>query len=450
MSNQTLTPTDYEAGYNRDALLTAFLGMRAQTEKLCEPLETEDYVVQSVSDVSPPKWHLAHTSWFFENFIMAPSDSAYERFHPMYHYLFNSYYNLAGEYHPRVKRGILSRPTVSQIYEYRKHVTRSTAALLDGANEELLKSLADVVTLGIHHEQQHQELLVTDIKHILWCNPLEPVYCERAPESTEPPPRLGWLEFRGGVCELGFDAGSNGDGFCFDNELPRYKTYLNDYRIAKRLVTNGEYLAFMADGGYERPELWLSDGWYTLNEERWDCPLYWEKRDGDWWNFTLSGMRKVDPNEPVVHVSHYEADAYARWAGKRLPTEPEWEHAVAGLPYEGNFVDAERYHPAAQGTPHPPAPSPSHGEGESPETPDVSSMQFYGDVWEWTASAYLPYPGFQPLPGAVGEYNGKFMSGQMVLRGGSCATPQDHIRDTYRNFFQPNLRWQFMGIRLAE
>jgi ergothioneine biosynthesis protein EgtB len=443
MSNQTLTPADSAAGYDRDALMQAFLAMRAQTEHLCEPLETEDYVVQSVSDVSPPKWHLAHTSWFFENFVIDPNASGYERFHPKYHYLFNSYYNLAGKYHPRVKRGILSRPTVGQIYDYRKHVTDSMTGLLERANEELLQSLGDLVTLGINHEQQHQELLVTDIKHILWCNPLEPVYRERTLESTEAPAKLGWLEFNGGLHEIGFDTDRDGDAFHFDNELPRHKTYLEDYRIANRLVTNGEYLAFMADGGYERPELWLSDGWYTLNEERWDCPMYWEQRDGEWWNFTLSGMRKVDPNEPVVHVSHYEADAYARWAGKRLPTESEWEHAVAGLPYEGNFVDNERYHPAAVTTVHP---EPVEGRG----SPEAARKQFYGDVWEWTSSAYLPYPGFDPLPGAVGEYNGKFMSSQMVLRGGSCATPQNHIRDTYRNFFQPNLRWQFMGFRLAD
>ena len=465
MSNQTLTPPDHAAGFERASLLKAFLDMRAQTEKLCEPLETEDYVVQSVSDVSPPKWHLAHTSWFFENFILDPNQAGYERFHPKYHYLFNSYYNLAGKYHPRVKRGIVTRPTVSQIYDYRKHVTESTATLIEHANEELLLPLGDIVTLGINHEQQHQELLVTDIKHILWCNPLEPVYRERAPETTESPARLGWLEFASGLHEIGFDRESNGDGFCFDNELPRHKTYLEDYRIADRLVTNGEYLEFMADGGYQRPELWLSDGWYTLNEERWDCPMYWEERDGAWWNFTLSGMRPVDPNEPVVHVSHYEADAYARWAGKRLPTEPEWEHAVAGLPYAGNFVDSERYHPAALSSGFG-APVGAHGRApgqpsaapntvrpelvEGREAPDAVRFQFYGDVWEWTGSAYLPYPGFEPLPGAVGEYNGKFMSSQMVLRGGSCATPQDHIRATYRNFFQPNLRWQFMGIRLAE
>lgn len=428
MSNQTLSRVGSEEGYDRAQLLAAFLAMRAQTEKLCQPLETEDYVVQSVSDVSPPKWHLAHTTWFFENFVLDACAPDYERFHPRYHYLFNSYYNLAGKYHPRVKRGILSRPTVHEIYDYRHHVTERTAALIEAADEAMLQRVGEVVTLGIHHEQQHQELLVTDIKHILWCNPLEPVYREQVAVDSPAPAPVGWLEVAGGLHEIGFE----GAGFCFDNELPRHKTYLGAHRIADRLVTNGEYLAFIADGGYERPELWLSDGWYTLNEQSWDCPMYWEERDGEWWNFTLSGMRKVDPSEPVVHVSHYEADAFARWAGKRLPTEAEWEHAAADIAPEGNFVDNERYHPAAVS-----------GGGDA-------ALQFYGDVWEWTGSAYLPYPGFQPLPGAMGEYNGKFMSSQMVLRGGSCATPRSHIRGTYRNFFQPYLRWQFMGFRLAD
>jgi ergothioneine biosynthesis protein EgtB len=414
-----------QPGTDRASLIEAFREVRAQTEKLCQPLETEDYVIQSVADVSPPKWHLAHTSWFFEQFVLAEAQAAYQRFHPMYAYLFNSYYNLAGEYHPRVKRGVLSRPTVADVYKFRAHVTDRMTDLLDSVTDEELRRLEPTVTIGLNHEQQHQELLVTDIKHILWCNPLEPVYRPRddtpAPEARP----MGWLELKGGLHEIGFANGS----FSFDNELPRHRVYLNDFRIADRLVTNGEYLRFMQDGGYTRPDLWLSDGWYTVNEQRWDCPLYWEQRDGEWWNFSLAGMRKVDPNEPVCHISHFEADAYARWAGKRLPTEAEWELAAASQPIEGNFVDSERYHVAGL----------SNG-----------SSQFFGDVWEWTQSAYLPYPGFQPLPGAVGEYNGKFMSGQMVLRGGSCATPASHIRPTYRNFFQPYQRWQFMGVRLAE
>jgi ergothioneine biosynthesis protein EgtB len=411
---------------DRGSLIQAFQAVRAQTEKLCEPLETEDYVIQSVSDVSPPKWHLAHTSWFFEHFVLAEAQPDYERFHPMYAYLFNSYYNLAGEFHPRVKRGVLSRPTVGDIYKFRAHVTDHMVELLDSVTDEELQRMEPTLTIGLNHEQQHQELLLTDIKHILWSNPLEPIYRERVDKPTPPIRSTGWLEFKGGLHKTGF---SDGGRFCFDNELPRHNVYLNDFRIADRLVSNGEYLQFIEDGGYTRPDLWLSDGWYTLNEQRWDAPLYWEKRDGKWWNFTLAGMRGIDPNEPVCHVSHYEADAYARWAGKRLPTETEWELAATLQPLEGNFVDSERYHVAPL----------SNG-----------STQFFGDVWEWTQSAYLPYPGFQPLPGAVGEYNGKFMSSQMVLRGGSCATPESHIRPTYRNFFQPYLRWQFMGLRVAE
>jgi ergothioneine biosynthesis protein EgtB len=414
-----------QPGTDRASLIEAFRTVRAQTEKLCEPLETEDYVIQSSPDVSPPKWHLAHTSWFFEHFVLAEAQDGYQRFHPMYAYLFNSYYNLAGEYHPRVKRGVLSRPTVEDIYKFRAHVTNRMVELLDSVTDEELRRLEPTVTIGLNHEQQHQELLVTDIKHILWSNPLEPVYRERD-DSPAPPVRpMGWLEYQGGLHEIGIESGS----FSFDNELPRHTLYMNDFRIADRLVSNGEYLRFMEDGGYTRPDLWLSDGWYTVNEQRWESPLYWEKRDGEWWTFTLAGMRKVDPNEPVCHVSHYEADAYARWSGKRLPTEAEWELAAMDQKLEGNFVDSERYHVAGLNN---------------------GSTQFFGDVWEWTQSAYLPYPGFQPLPGAVGEYNGKFMSSQMVLRGGSCATPESHIRPTYRNFFQPNLRWQFIGLRLAE
>jgi ergothioneine biosynthesis protein EgtB len=414
-----------QPGRDRDSLAEAFRAVRAQTEKLCEPLETEDYVIQSVSDVSPPKWHLAHTSWFFEHFVLAEAQADYQRFHPMYAYLFNSYYNLAGEYHPRVKRGVLSRPTVADIYRFRRHVTERTLDLLDSITDEELARIEPTLTIGLNHEQQHQELLVTDIKHILWCNPLEPIYRPREGSPSQPVRPMGWLDFPGGLHKVGFGNGS----FAFDNESPRHTVFLNPFRIADRLVTNAEYLAFMNDGGYRRADLWLSDGWFTVNEQKWQSPLYWEQRDGEWWNFTLAGMCRVDLNEPVCHVSHYEADAYARWAGKRLPTEFEWEVAAASQPLEGNFVDSERYHVAP----------PSNG-----------SSQFFGDVWEWTQSAYLPYPGFKPLPGAVGEYNGKFMSSQMVLRGGSCATPLSHMRPTYRNFFQPYLRWQFMGLRLAE
>ncbi|MGE0687861.1 MAG: ergothioneine biosynthesis protein EgtB [Dehalococcoidia bacterium] len=422
MSNLTIEQTGL-AQYDNAGLAAAFREMRQQTEALCSPLETEDYVIQSMPDVSPPKWHLAHTSWFFEQFVLDVFQPGYARFHPKYHYLFNSYYNGAGVFHPRLRRGMLSRPSVQEIYAYRAYVTEATLSLIEHADAGLLAQIGPVITLGINHEQQHQELLLTDIKHILWSNPLEPVYAAAAEHVSRTRPQ-GWIESEGGLIEIG----AQGGGFAFDNELPRHRVYLEPYRLADRPVTNREYLEFMADGGYSKPEIWLSDGWATINREKWDAPMYWEQRGGEWWNFTLSGMRRVDPNEPVTHVSHYEAAAFAHWAGKRLPTEQEWEHAAESMPIEGNFVESGIYHPAS--------------------TPE--GTRFYGDVWQWTQSAYTPYPGFEPLPGTVGEYNGKFMSGQNVLRGGSCATPLSHIRASYRNFFQPYHRWQFTGIRLAE
>jgi ergothioneine biosynthesis protein EgtB len=407
-------------------LAEQFLAVRTQTEALCGPLEVEDYGLQPTPEVSPPKWHLAHTTWFFENFILAEARPDYERFHAMYAYLFNSYYNLAGKFHPRVSRGDLSRPTVAEVYRFRSHVTQAVLDLLASADQRQLEQLAPRVILGMNHEQQHQELLVTDIKYSLSRNPLEPVYTPRTEASaSSTPPVLRWLEFAGGVHQIGFER----EGFSFDNESPRHSVFMNDFRIASRPVTNGEYIDFIEDGSYSRPELWLSDGWDTLRANDWQAPLYWQKSSGDWYNFTLAGTRKVDANEPVCHVSFYEADAFARWAGKRLPSEEEWEHAASGLPVEGNFLESGRLHPA-----------PLAGTGP----------HFYGDVWQWTQSAYLGYPGFKPLEGAIGEYNGKFMSGQMVLRGGSCATPRGHVRATYRNFFQPHHRWQFMGFRLAE
>jgi ergothioneine biosynthesis protein EgtB len=422
MSNQTMRPARASTS-DAEALARAFAEVRAQTEALCAPLETEDYVIQSMPDVSPPRWHLAHTSWFFEQFILGEQLPGYARYHPMYAYLFNSYYIGAGEFHPRFQRGTITRPTVAEVYAYRRHVTDAVQRFLENADERKLAEVSFLTTLGLNHEQQHQELLLTDIKHILWSNPLEVVYTPREEAASQQAMPMGWREHRGGVVEMG----ASGEGFVFDNELPRHKLYLRDFRIANRLVTNGDYLAFMEDGGYQKPELWLSDGWATVREQGWEAPLYWEQRDGDWWQFTLSGLRRADPNEPVVHVSHYEADAYARWAGKRLPTEAEWEHAAESMAIRGNFVESGLYHPAVE-----------------------TEAGMYGNVWQWTGSAYLPYPGFEPLPGTVGEYNGKFMSGQMVLRGGSCATPASHIRATYRNFFQPYHRWQFTGIRLAE
>lgn len=413
-------------------LLERFRQVRGFSEGLCATLEPEDYVVQSMPDVSPTKWHLAHTSWFFETFILKVWMPEYQPEVPEYAYLFNSYYNAAGDMHRRDLRGLISRPTVTEAYRYRRSVDAHIQELLESADDELIAQIEPVFTIGLHHEQQHQELLVTDIKHVFAQNPLYPVFRERAekPERRAAAP-FGFVDFEEAIVEIGHA----GRGFSYDNEGPRHRALVPAFSLATRPVTNGEYLAFIEAGGYTRPEHWLSLGWTTVNEPAsggWKAPLYWTKRDGAWWNFTLSGMRPVDQAEPVTHISHFEADAFANWSGARLPTEFEWERAARGLPIEGNFVDHERFHPA-------PASSAPNGKLE----------QMFGDVWEWTRSAYLPYPGYRAAPGALGEYNGKFMSNQMVLRGGSCATSQNHIRPTYRNFFQPEKRWQFTGIRLA-
>lgn len=398
--------------------------VRDLSEHLCQPLSIEDYVIQSMSDVSPPKWHLAHTTWFFETFLLVPHLAGYEVFHPQYGYLFNSYYEAVGQRHPRPQRGLLSRPTVDEVYRYRAYVDEGMRSLLTNCLDPALKPL---IRLGMDHEQQHQELLLTDIKHILSLNPLRPSYRSDLPGS---PVRVStkehWLDYPGGLYSIGYA----GDDFAFDNESPRHSVYLQDYWLAAQLVTNGEYLEFLQAGGYNKPEYWLSEGWATVQTAHWEAPLYWEQIDGDWWVMTLAGMRRLNLDEPVCHVSFYEADAFARWRGKRLPTEAEWEVATVGIAVQGNFLETGYLHPiAAQGVTRP--------------------DQLLGDVWEWTQSAYLPYPGFKPVEGAVGEYNGKFMCNQMVLRGGSCATPPHHIRPTYRNFFPPSARWQFSGIRLA-
>jgi ergothioneine biosynthesis protein EgtB len=401
--------------------------VRQLSLQLCQPLATEDYVIQSMPDVSPPKWHLAHTTWFFETFILVSYLKGYELFHPQFGYLFNSYYEAVGERHPRAQRGLLSRPTVAEVYLYRDYVDaamRSLIAEISGSSE-----LESLITLGLHHEQQHQELLVTDIKHILGTNPLRPAYLKDSLPaiSTSPDNREKWLDYPGGLYAIGYQ----GEEFAFDNETPRHQIYLRDYYLSSRLVTNGEYLEFIQAGGYNKPEYWLSEGWTTINAERWFAPLYWEKIDGKWWIMTLSGMQPLNENEPVCHVSFYEADAYASFRGLRLPTEGEWEVAASSVPIQGNFVETGRLHPTvASGVTRP--------DG------------IFGDVWEWTQSAYLPYPGFEVAAGAIGEYNGKFMCNQMVLRGGSCATSINHIRPTYRNFFPPAARWQFTGIRLAK
>jgi len=413
------------------AAVARYQAVRSFTEGLCVGLEPEDFVVQSMSDVSPTKWHLAHTSWFFENFILIPHKHGYTPLEPAYHFLFNSYYVQAGERHCRAQRGYISRPTVREVYAYRAHVDEHMIELIEGADEETQARIADLVELGLHHEQQHQELVLTDIKHVFSVNPLRPVYRAQSGNRTNAAAQpMRFIEFEAGLHLIGHD----GDGFCYDNETPRHRAFVEEFALGSRLVTNGEYLAFMEAGGYERPELWLSAGWDAVQINQWSEPFYWEKRDGKWYMFTLSGMREVDEHEPVCHVSYFEADAYARWAGARLPTEFEWEVAAQNSAPIGNFVENEKFHPIA---------SP-----QSP-TPQVPLFQMFGDVWEWTRSQYSPYPGYQPAAGAVGEYNGKWMCNQFVLRGGSCATSATHIRPTYRNFFAPDATWQFMGIRLA-
>jgi ergothioneine biosynthesis protein EgtB len=416
------------------SLADDFRRVRAFTEKLCEPLELEDYVIQSMPDCSPAKWHLAHVSWFFETFLLGPSVPGYSSLHPQYTYLFNSYYNAIGERHCRPKRGLISRPTVKDTYRYRAYVDEHMLTLLEHADAQLLERITPLVVLGLHHEQQHQELLVTDLKHALAENPLQPVYVAREQASPSSVPPLRWVGFEGGLAWIGHA----GQGFAFDNEGPRHQQFVQPFQLASRPVTNGEYLEFMAADGYQRPALWLSAGWATSQDNGWQAPLYWQRRDErerDGWSvMTLAGLQAVDPAEPVSHVSYYEADAYARWADARLPTEAEWEVAAAGVPMVGNFVDSGRFHPA---------PLDASTDGAP------ALQRVFGDVWEWTQSSYSPYPGFKVADGAVGEYNGKFMVNQYVLRGGSCATSSDHIRATYRNFFPADARWQFMGVRLA-
>jgi ergothioneine biosynthesis protein EgtB len=405
------------------SLLHRYQQVRQVSDRICQPLAIEDYVIQSMADVSPPKWHLAHTTWFFETFLLVPHLPGYKVFHPQFGYLFNSYYEAVGARHPRSTRGLLSRPTVAQVYEYREHVDTAMKTLIETVSEhsELLSS----IVLGLHHEQQHQELLLTDIKHILGTNPLHPVY--QISKMVEERSRIykphKWLEYPGGLVSIGHQ----GDDFAFDNESPRHQTYLQEYQLADRLVTNGEYLEFIQAGGYQQAQYWLAEGWATVQTQQWQAPLYWEQIDRQWWVMTLGGLCQIQADEPVCHVSFYEADAYATWRGYRLPTEAEWEVATIDIPLTGNFLDRDLLHPIH-----------SH-----------DSHQFFGDVWEWTQSAYLPYPGFRVAEGAIGEYNGKFMCNQMVLRGGSCVTSESHIRSTYRNFFPTSTRWQFTGIRLA-
>jgi len=398
--------------------------------KLCETLEPEDYVIQTMPEASPTKWHLAHTSWFFETFLLKKFFPGYQSMHPDFGFLFNSYYNAVGPFYSRPHRGLLSRPTVKEVFRYRSDIDLSMVELFESADEQLLEKLEPVLILGLHHEQQHQELMLTDIKSVFWQNPLRPVFRTREPVKSLPVPEIEWVKFEEGVRQVGHE----GPEFSYDNEGPRHRVFVPAFSMASRLVTNADFLGFVEDRGYERPELWLSLGWNTVKERNWNAPLYWEKRDGKWFVMTLAGMTELVPEEPVCHVSLFEADAYARWSGVRLPTEEEWEIASLGLPLRGNFVESELFHVT-------PLASRTHGD---------KAAQMFGDVWEWTRSSYSPYPGYAAAPGALGEYNGKFMCNQYVLRGGSCATSQSHIRRTYRNFFPPDARWQFTGIRLAK
>lgn len=403
---------------------------RRTTVGLIAPLNPEDTAVQSMPDVSPPQWHLAHTTWFFENFLLKPRLKNYRVFRENYAYLFNSYYKTVGRHVPRDQRGASSTATLAEILEYRNYVERNIELLLSEIPPETRQEIGQLLTLGIHHEQQHQELLLMDIHHILFSHPRRPTYqmIDRPPLREEVQAST-WVTYPGGLVEIGF----NGSGFCFDNETPRHRTFLEPYRLASRLVTCGEFIHFIEDNGYSRPELWLSDGWDRVEQSAWNAPLYWEKKGDEWWHFTLAGMQKILPNRPLSHVSYYEADAFARWAGKRLPTEAEWETAASGIKPEGNLLESGNLQTVEL--------SPRVG-GDWPQ-------QLFGDVWEWTASPYTSYPRYRPLAGPLGEYNGKFMCNQMVLRGGSCFTPTDHIRATYRNFYPPHCQWQMAGIRLA-
>jgi ergothioneine biosynthesis protein EgtB len=413
----------------RAKLLARFNAVRSLTEQLCSPLATEDYVVQPMTDVSPPRWHLGHVTWFFETFVLQKFGNGYTPVHPHYSYLFNSYYNLVGERTDRPRRGLLTRPTVDEVYDYRHEVTRRVSDFVSECSDDTFRALEHILRIGIHHEQQHQELLVTDIKYILFQEPLYPAYNSTKPEPSPAPKANGWTPFEGGVTKIGHQ----GSGFAYDNEQPAHEVLVHSFRLAERTVTNAEYLQFMEDRGYDRPELWLADGWDLASQSGWKAPLYWVKPDGKWMQHSLYGLIEVDPHAPVTHVSFYEADAYARWAGRRLPTEFEWEHAARRLRAEeapGPLLEDGRLHPAGLG-----------GEG---------SVGMFGNVWEWTQSGYLPYPGYQPAEGALGEYNGKFMVNQKVLRGGSVATPKGHVRPSYRNFWHADKRWQFSGIRLAE
>ncbi|MCQ4189986.1 ergothioneine biosynthesis protein EgtB [Methylocystis suflitae] len=428
LMGQSAVVPDTHLSASASALSDRLFETRGLSIELTAPLSAEDMVVQAMDDASPTKWHLAHTSWFFETFVLTPYLTGYPLFDAAFNYCFNSYYEHQGPRQPRPKRGLLTRPSLDRVHTYRQHVDLALAQLLavqTNAPLDLIRRLE----IGIQHEQQHQELMLTDILSLFAANPLRPAYRPAQPRSAPAPSEpLRWIDFAGGVYPIGHD----GKGFAWDNEAPRHDVLLRPYRLADRLVTNREWLAFVADGGYETATLWLSDGWAAIMRENWHAPLYWESRDGEWFEMSLEGLQPLSLDAPVAHVSYYEADAFARWSGKRLPTEFEWEVAAATAPKQGNFLGTAALRPR-----------PAEAE------PNGSPRQMFGDVWEWTQSAYLPYPGYRAPEGALGEYNGKFMVGQHVLRGGSCVTPQGHLRPSYRNFFYPHQRWQFLGLRLA-
>ena len=409
---------------SRDTLIAEFDRVRRHTEALCEPLAIDDYQLQSIVQTSPPKWHIAHVTWFFETFVLPHFRSEYKPFDPRFDYIFNSYYYTHGMMHLRSERGMLSRPTVADVYDYRAHVDDNMKHLIENVDEARWDELAFRVTLGLNHEEQHQELLLMDIKHNFSVNPLKPAYRDDLNPPRGEGREMRWLERAGGIRQIGH----GNEGFAFDNEIPRHDVLVRNHRLADRFVTNGEYLAFIEEGGYDNASLWLSDGWVLIQKEGWHHPLYWAREDGRWMQFTLGGMRVLNQHEPVCHLSFYEADAYARWAGKRLPQESELETLLAEQSVGSNYCYSDILHPA----------------------PASDAGQWYGVLWAWTGSPYVAYPGFKPLDGSIGEYNGKFMSSQMVMKGGCCATPYGHARASYRNFFYPAERWAFTGLRLAE
>ncbi len=413
-------------------LAERYRSIRTETLNLVAPLTAEDCAVQAMAEASPAKWHLAHSTWFFETFVLAAHDPKYAPFDETYLYLFNSYYNSVGRQYSRPHRGLLTRPSLDEVLDYRRAIDDRVLAFIEGASNDIAKRAASTILIGLNHEQQHQELILTDIKALFWANPLRPAYQvdDSAASAIGSTGSVRWVELDDGLREIGF----SGEGFCYDNETPRHRVWLDRFALSDRPVTNGEFIQFIEDGGYARSDLWLSDGWIAVGREGWHSPLYWEKTDGGWENFTLAGMRPVDLTEPVCHVSYFESDAYARWAGARLPTESEWESAADGATEQGALLEGHRFHPAAL---------------VDTDRAAISLRRMIGDVWEWTSSAYSAYPGYRTPEGAIGEYNAKFMCNQFVLRGGSCATSGSHVRGTYRNYFSAAARWQFSGLRLA-